>query len=111
MDDAVGPGRAQRELGPEPQVQHERRAAQSRWCRVKLHNGAQDGTRNRACGFGTSKVTSRHGRLWLAVSDVCSGKDTDAGLPDTRVRVFLWSGRKWRLDGTVTGPLRSRPSR
>lgn len=57
------------------------------------------------CAFGASQVAKRHGRFWMAVSDTCVGKDDGSVWPLTRVRVFRWSDRHWRLDGTVTGRL------
>src|SRR5262245_25282394 len=59
---------------------------------------------SRLCTFAASKVVSRHGRLWLAVSTGCSGKSTEWGQP-THVRIFLWSGRKWLPHGTVNAQL------
>src|SRR4051794_33401065 len=56
------------------------------------------------CSFGSSKVTSRGGRLWLAI-----GRDCDRGpegpIDDTRLWFYLWSGTSWRLDGTVRAAL------
>ena len=57
------------------------------------------------CNFGVSKVAKRHERFWLAISDTCIGKDDGSDWPQTRVRVFRWSGRQWRLDGTVIDKL------
>jgi hypothetical protein len=61
---------------------------------ARLHTG-------RECSFGASKVVSRHRRLWLAVGSSCYPHDQLR----TRVRIFRWSGRAWRQDGAVTGPL------
>jgi hypothetical protein len=54
------------------------------------------------CTFAASKVVSRRRRLWLAVGSTCY--PTDVAI-STRVRIFRWSGRSWRQDGSVTGPL------
>jgi hypothetical protein len=53
----------------------------------------------RDCNFAASKVVSRQHRLWLAVGTTCGVRI------HTRLRVFRWSGRAWRRDGLVTGPL------
>jgi hypothetical protein len=60
-------------------------------------------TRVRAngCTFAASKVVSRNGRLWLALGSTCYPKNK----VDTRVRLFRWSGRAWRMRAAVTGPL------
>jgi hypothetical protein len=63
------------------------------------------GVRARSCTLARSKVVSRGRRLWLAVGTTCFPHDE----PDTRVRVFRWSGRSWRLDGTMTGPIGPAP--
>jgi hypothetical protein len=53
---------------------------------------------SRDCTFAHTKVMARR---WLAVGSTCYPHDE----PDTTVRVFRWSGKAWRRDGTVTGPL------
>src|SRR3954452_10653468 len=57
--------------------------------------------RAHGCTFAASKVVSRRRRLWLAVGSTCYPKHEIR----TRVRMFRWSGRAWRQDGSVTGPL------
>jgi hypothetical protein len=58
--------------------------------------------RHRGCSFGASKVAPRGRRLWLAVGISCYRHEDEL---HTRVRMYVWSGTTWRLDGTVTGPL------
>src|SRR5947209_12625354 len=56
--------------------------------------------------FAASKVVSRNGRLWLAFGATPAGAPyLGGGAEPSRVRVYGWSGRAWKLSGTATGAL------
>jgi hypothetical protein len=56
--------------------------------------------------FAASKVVTRNGRLWLAFGSTPAGAPyMGGGAEPSQVRIYRWSGRAWRLDGTVSGEL------
>jgi hypothetical protein len=59
----------------------------------------------RGCTLTRSKVVTRGRQRWLAVNTTCFPNDRTSA----HVRIFRWSGRAWRRDGTVTGPIGPSP--
>jgi len=88
----LGTSGVARASGPNP-----RKAAKGLIARMHFER-----LRARYCNVGATKVSMRHGRLWLAVAVTCPVKHEQG---PTRVRIFRWTGAKWRQDGVVVGAL------